>query len=199
MKNLGLILSIVALIGVGYLMVQGNDSVESTESAAEEPSYGSADGSLKMAYINIDTLINAYDLHKELKAKLEAKAAEIDKDLQSKGEVFKENLALFEQNAANMSPQQLQQAQAELQQSQQQYMLYREERGRELAQQEQELAQLIKEDMDAILDSMKVAQGYDFIFSFDQASNLLAANPKWDITDMVVEALNKKHAEKVQP
>jgi hypothetical protein len=38
--------------------------------------------------------------------------------------------------------------------------------------------------------------GYDFIFSFDPTSSVLAANPEWDITDIVVEGLNKAYAAK---
>ncbi len=192
MKNLGTILSAIALVGVIYLLVQGNDS--NAETTVQMPA--KAEGELRLAYVNTDTLLSKYELHKELKLQLEEKAKEIEQSLADKTAAFQENFKYLEQQAGSMTQEQIQQTQMELQQIQQQILQYRDERTQELVQEEQKLVELIREDMDAIIDSLKVEQGYDFIFSFDQASNLLGANPAFDITDIVVKALNETYAAK---
>tara|TARA_R110001592_G_scaffold69489_5_gene213296 strand:+ start:19290 stop:19895 length:606 start_codon:yes stop_codon:yes gene_type:complete len=196
MKNLSTILSALALIGVIYLLVQNNSSTSaSSESQIKEmPTKGA--GELRLAYVNTDSLVAKYNYHQDLKVKLEGRAKNIEADLQSKSRAFQENVSILEQQAANLSPQQIQQAQAELQQKQQELMLYRDEQSQALAMEEQELTLLLKADMDLLLDSLKVEMGYDFIFSFDPTSSVLAANPAWDITDIVVEGLNKSYATK---
>tara|TARA_R110002050_G_scaffold99409_6_gene206094 strand:- start:3654 stop:4259 length:606 start_codon:yes stop_codon:yes gene_type:complete len=196
MKNLSTILSSLALIGVIYLLIQNNNaSSASGESQTKEMPAKSA-GELRLAYVNTDSLVAKYEYHQDLKVKLEGRAKNIEADLARKSKAFQENITILEQQAVNMSPQQIQQAQAELQQKQQELMMYRDEQSQALAMEEQELTLLLKEDMDELLDSLKVEMGYDFIFSFDPTSSVLAANPEWDITDIVVEGLNKTYATK---
>jgi outer membrane protein len=196
MKNLSTILSSLALIGVIYLLVQGSGNASTSGgSQAKEVAANSA-GGLSLAFINTDSLVSKYEYHQELKAKLEGRAQNIEADLANKSRTFQENITILEQQAANMTPQQIQQAQAELQQKQQELMMYRDEQSQGLAREEQELTLLLKDDMDNLLDSLKVEMGYDFIFSYDPTSSVLAANPEWDITDIVVEGLNKAYAAK---
>lgn len=194
MKNLSTVLSSLALIGVIYLLVQNNSSSSASgESPKKELATKNA-GELRLAYVNTDSLIEKYEYHQALKAKLEKRAENIESDLANKSKAFQENITILEQQAANMSPQQIQQAQAELQQKQQELMMYRDEQSQVLVQEERELTLLLKADMDQLLDSLKVEMGYDFIFSFDPTSSVLAANPEWDITDIVVKGLNEAYA-----
>jgi len=196
MKNLSTILSAIALIGVIYLLVQNNNSGDASSESAKKEMPANAEGALSFAYVNTDSLVAKYEYHQELKAKLEGRAKNIKADLANKSKAFQENITILEQQAPKMSPQQIQQAQAELQQKQQELMMYRDQQSQALAQEEQELTMLLKDDMDVLLDSLKVEMGYDFIFSFDPTSSLLAANPKWDITDIVVKGLNRTYATK---
>ncbi len=192
MKNLGTILSVIALAGVIYLGINNGGAEASTESKMPPKS----EGELRLAFVRTDTLLTKYELHKELKGKLETKAKEIESELARRNEAFQENFKVLEQQAASMSQEQIQQTQMELQQIQQGLLQYRDERTQELAREEQELTMLIMEDMDAILDSLRLENGYDFIYSYDPASNLLSANPSYDITDIVVKALNDSYQKK---
>jgi outer membrane protein len=196
MKNLSTVLSSLALIGVIYLLIQGSGNENASgESQTKQVAVKSA-GGLSLAFVDTDSLVSKYEYHQELKSKLEGRAQNMEADLASKSKTFQENITILEQQAGNMSPQQVQQAQAELQQKQQELMMYRDEQSQALSREEQELTLLLKEDMDNLLDSLKVEMGYDFIFSFDPTSSVLAANPEWDITDIVVEGLNKAYAAK---
>lgn len=192
MKHLGTVLSVIALAGVIYILSSGANS---SSSDAAKP-VAKADGSISIAYVDTDTLLSQYELHKELKLQLEAKAKEVEAELARRTEVFQENFAVLEQQAGAMTQEQIQQTQMELQQIQQGLLQYRDERTQELMAEEQALVLQIREDMDSVIDSIKAVQGYDFIFSFDPNSNLLGANPAYDITDIVVKALNESYASK---
>jgi outer membrane protein len=196
MKNLSTILSSLALIGVIYLLIQGSGNENASGESQTKEVVAKSAGGLNLAFVDTDSLVSKYDYHQELKSKLEGRAQNMEADLASKSKAFQENITILEQQAGNMSPQQIQQAQAELQQKQQELMMYRDEQSQALSREEQELTLLLKEDMDNLLDSLKVEMGYDFIFSFDPTSSVLAANPEWDITDIVVEGLNKAYAAK---
>jgi outer membrane protein len=196
MKNLSTILSSLALIGVIYLLIQGSGNENASGESQTKEVAAKSVGGLNLAFVDTDSLVSKYDYHQELKSKLEGRAQNMEADLASKSKTFQENITILEQQAGNMSPQQIQQAQAELQQKQQELMMYRDEQSQALSREEQELTLLLKEDMDNLLDSLKVEMGYDFIFSFDPTSSVLAANPEWDITDIVVEGLNKAYAAK---
>lgn len=197
MKNLGTILSVIALAGVAYLMINQNSATEPSAKAevAEKPVMKS-EGGISIAFIKSDSLLARYELHQEYKAKLEAKALQIDADLERRSKGFQESVADLEQRASTLTPQQIQQSQIELQQIQQTLLQYRDERTQELAMEEQELTSLIKEDMDSVLAKIQAQEGYDFIFSYDPASELLATNPAYDITDIVVKALNEAYQNK---
>lgn len=192
MKNLGTILSVIALVGVIYLVI--NTPAEENASQSNLPA--KAEGELRLAFVNTDSLLAKYELHQELKAKLETKAKEIESEMARRTEIFQENFKVLEQQAASMTQEQIQQTQMELQQIQQGLLQYRDERTQELAQEEQELTLMIMDDMNAVLDSLKKEHAYDFIFSYDRSSNLLAANPAYNITDMVIKALNESYARK---
>lgn len=190
MKKIGTILSGLTLIGAITILGACNQQ-EKTQAVKASPT---AEGeSISIAYVNSDTLLSKYELHQEFITKLEAKASDLQKELDRRSQAFQENITVLEQNAATMSQQQIQQTRAELQQLQQQLMQYRDERTQELAMEEQELNLAIKADMDTVLMKIQKREGYDFIFSYGPASELLLANPSYDITDIVVKELNEAY------
>ena len=198
MKNLGTILSIVALAGVVYLMISKPSAAHSSNESANGSSAAmpKVEGSISIAFIKSDSLLSKYELHQAFKAKLEAKAQEIDRELERRSKGIQMSVADWQENASSYTPQQLQQTQIELQQLQQNLLQYRDERTQELAMEEQKLTALIREDMDSVLAKIQIRDGYDYIFSYDPASELLAANPAYDITDIVVKELNEAYRNK---
>lgn len=196
MKNSQSIVSAILAIAVIFLLYREFSPRPSSEQSPSTLAPAKAEGSLRLAYINIDSLVEHYNYHRELKEKLEQRVKRVEADLQQKSEVFQENITLLEREAPNMSDEQLQQAQMELQQTQQQLLQYRDQLTNELAVEEQELTQLLKADMDSILTTLKTEQDYDFIFSFDPASSVLSANEAFNITKLVTERLNQAHQAK---
>lgn len=199
MNKISTVLNVVLLIAVSFLFyklyagpTQGKPTSESEVAGNfQSQSFNGA----KVAYINTDSLVEKYDYHKELRSKLEVKAKALEADIADKARVFEENLAIMQQQAEKLSPQQLQAAQAELGQKQQELYAYRDQKAGQLAQEEQELTALIKEDMQSVMDDVKGEYELDYILSFDPNSILLSANEQYNITDIVVSRLNEKYTQ----
>lgn len=202
MKIFNTIAVVVLLIAVGFLFYEVYDKEPAkVRPATDEDLSESLEGQdfkgVRIAYINTDSLVEKYDYHRELRSKLEKRAKQLEQDLEKKSRTFQENVQLLQQQADQMSEAELQAAQMDLQQIQQQLMDYRDEKSGELAEEEQELNLLIMDDMESILENIKEEFNLDYILSYDPSSILLAANEDYNITDIVVERLNKKHKDKV--
>jgi outer membrane protein len=70
-------------------------------------------------------------------------------------------------------------------------MQYRDARAQELMQEQAKLNELIRDDVETVIKEIQEELNLDFIYSVDQASNILYANPAFDITDVAVEKLNR--------
>lgn len=196
MKNLSGILNIVLLAAVIFLYVRefSSNSTKNEGAKTEAKNFETNDFSnLRVAYINYDSLVAHYEYHKELKTKLEAEAIAIETELARRSQQFQENVALLQQEAANLSPERLQREQQELQMIQEQILMYREEQGMKLAEQEQQLTELLRADLDKILEKVKDEYSLGMIFSFDNRSDLLIAQPDLNITETVLEQLNENY------
>lgn len=203
MKQLPLVLSSLALVGVVYLLI--NDFSAPSMSGSAEPENAAADTAVrlttpadgyKLAYINTDTLVAHYNYHKGLKEQLQKKAQRAEADLARKQKTFEDNYMVLEQEAKNLSQEQLQYAQMELGQKQQELLAFRDQQMKILAEEEQKLTLLLMEDLEAVLVQIKEEEGLDFIFSEGSGSSLLGANPDHDITMAVVARLNAQHAKR---
>ena len=197
MKIFNTVAVVVLIIAVGYLFIRDSGSgKQSTPGSADEVMAnlsGQDFKGVRVAYINTDSLVSKYDLHRELGDKLKAKAMELEADMAKKSQVFQQNVQVLEQQAANMSQAELQAAQLDLQQTQQQLMAYRDQKAAELGEEQRALDSLIMDDLKDVVENIKTELGLDYILSYDPNSILLAANENYNITKVVVDRLNEKH------
>lgn len=198
MQKVTPILLLLLLAGVLILYIDrytggevptADPTAEGTKARTEDEAMGPA----RIGYIRYDSLVQGYEYHQELLSKLEAEARALRQDLDQKSQAFQENVTVLREQAAQLNQQQLQQAQQELQAKQQQLMQYRDERSQVLAQQQEKLTQLLRDDLTVVLDSIREARQLDFILTKDPSSDVLSANPAYDITETVVKALNQNY------
>ncbi len=188
MKNLSSVISIVLVVAVGYLFIR--------EFSGGSQGYTPSESGVQVAYINSDSLIPNYELHKELKEKLEGQAKVFEADLANKSRVFQENVANLQNQAENLTPSQLQQAQMELQQIQQRLQMEADGKTRELATEERKLDSIIMLDLESVLDEIRTEKNIDFIFSYSRGSSLLSVSEALDLTEEALNRLNKNHVAK---
>ncbi len=149
-----------------------------------------------IVYIQMDSLVNQYDMFNDLKSEFETKVEAIQDDLRKKGNALEKSVTDF-QNKMNKGL--LTRSQAE---TQQQALIQREQELRNLTQQKQmemqeEEAVMLRNVMDAIqtyVAKYNETHNYALILTTTGATNtVMIGNPSLDITNDVLDGLNKEY------
>lgn len=196
MKKVNLILNIVLVLAVAALYVlhfTGNNKTENT--ASTEDSRITA-GSGDIVYINLDTLVNQYDMYNDLRTELESKVSAIDNDLNKKGRALENDAKSFEEK---MQKGLLTYSQAE---SMRNDLMTRDQELRNLTQQKQmELANeesvMYNRVMDAIktyVDNYNKEKQYSLILTTTAATNsVINGEQGRNITSEIINGLNQEY------
>lgn len=196
MKKVNLILNIVLVLAVAALYVlhfTGNSKTENT--ASTEDSRITA-GSGDIVYINLDTLVNQYDMYNDLRTELESKVSAIDNDLNKKGRALENDAKSFEDK---MQKGLLTYSQAE---SMRNDLMTRDQELRNLTQQKQmELANeesvMYNRVMDAIktyVDNYNKEKQYSLILTTTAATNsVINGEQGRNITSEIINGLNQEY------
>lgn len=191
LSTLALLFSSAVLL-VSCNSAQESNGVYATDAAVE--TVAAAAGSI--VYIQIDSLINHYDMFNDLNSELETKLQAIQDDLTKKGNAWEKSATDF-QNKLNKGL--LTRSQAE---EQQQNILQRQRELQELTQQKQmemqeEQAVMQRKVMDAIqtyLNTYNQSRKYSLILTTSGVTNtVIVGNPSLDITQDVLNGLNQEY------
>ena len=187
MKQLKFILTVAVAALICSCAANGNtNGAQQANAAGETPA---AQGSI--VYVQLDSLVNQYDMYNDLKSELESKVQAVQEDLTKKGRSFESAVKDFE---AKIAKGLLTRSQAE---EQQQRLVEREQNLQGLSQQKQmELAEeeavMMRRVMDAIqtyITKYNQDKGYALILSVP----VLAGEPSLNITQDVLTGLNEEY------
>ncbi|MBO5919132.1 MAG: OmpH family outer membrane protein [Bacteroidales bacterium] len=187
MKQLKLILTVAVAAIICSCAANGNtNGAQQANAASETPA---AQGSI--VYIQLDSLVNQYDMYNDLKSELESKVQAVQEDLTKKGRSFESAVKDFQ---AKIDKGLLTRSQAE---EQQQKLVEREQNLQGLSQQKQmELAEeeavMMRRVMDAIqtyITKYNQDKGYALILSVP----VLAGDPSLNITQDILAGLNEEY------
>ena len=195
MKHTPLILSIIAVAAAVAALVLTLTTPKNTHKPAEAgESIQAVAGDI--VYVRLDTLMMQYDMYSDLQSSFEAKAQNVDTELNKKARKLESDIKNFEnqinkglltRSAAEQQNNSLQQRQANLQ--------------TEAAQKQQELAEesqvLLNQVMYAIktyLEEYNKEHNFAAILTTTDASNVVIVGaPALDITNEIVEGLNAEY------
>jgi outer membrane protein len=187
MKQLKLILTVAVAAIICSCAANGNTN--GAQQANAESKTPAAQGGI--VYIQLDSLVNQYDMYNDLKSELESKVQAVQEDLTKKGRSFESAVKDFQ---AKIDKGLLTRSQAE---EQQQKLVEREQNLQGLSQQKQmELAEeeavMMRRVMDAIqtyITKYNQDKGYALILSVP----VLAGEPSLNITQDVLAGLNEEY------
>ena len=170
MRQLKVVLCI-ALAVLACSCKQGSKSNQSKPMAL--PPAGS------IVYVQLDTLVNQYDMFNDMKSDLEAKVQDIQNDLQNKGRDFQSDASDFQ---TKINKGLLTRAQAE------------EQNQAEIQQEESDMYNKILKSVRAYLKKYNETKKFALILTTSAASNnVLAGDESLDITNDVIEGLNNEY------
>ena len=195
MKNASIILNSVLAVAVIVLYILHFSSKPGSSPSGEQGEAVVAEQG-SVVYIQIDSLMNQYDMFNDLKSELESKAQVIQDDLSKRGRAFERDYKDWEEKIQKGL---ITRAQAE---TQQQQLAARQQELQSLGQQKQmEMAEeesvLINKVMDALHTYLKKyndEKRFSIIINSSAAMNtVLQADSALNITGEVVAGLNEEY------
>ena len=202
MKNVSIALNIVLLIAVAVLYVvyfTGNkteqkkkDQKQEAPSATEASKKGD---NLKIAYVNIDTVLSEYKLYEEMQNMLQEKQKKMQADLQSRSKSFQKEMTQFRKKAQQglITSTQAKQRQKELTKKQKKLQQLQQKVSGQLSKQRQSMNQQVYDSIQSFLNDYNKDKEYDYIMSNTFSSTLLYGRPDMNLTETVINGINRRY------
>ena len=171
-----------------------NESPKMDEKPASAKSETEA-GGVKIAYVEVDSLMTQYDFCKEFSLVLQKRSTNARNTLNAKGQQLQTAMANFQQKVQSngfTSREQAESQQAAIQRQQQSLQELQARLENELAQETQKYNDGLRDSLQHFLAEYNKTKKYDLILT-KQGDNILYAAKRFDITQDVINGLNKRY------
>lgn len=192
MKKLFMMAAAVAMLASCGSKAEKEDATPSKPVAVPE-------GSVRIAYVEVDSLMSNYQFCKDYSTIMATEYANIQNELASKQRTLEQHAAAMQQKYENngfTTKQELESAQNGIAREQQDLAMLSDRLSSEFANRQAEYNEAMRDSIQAYLKEYNKKQKFDFILS-KGGDNMLYANPAFDITEDVINGLNKRY--KVKP
>lgn len=194
--------TLVIALMIGFISCGKNGQTTTPSSASSDST------SAKIVFVNVDSLLQGYDLYKEQKKLLEDESSATEKSLSSKIEAFQKRSMKFQkevyetqQRAANIAPVELKaleqkyQAQGEnLGKEEQALMKQRDDAAMGLDKKLTDLQIKLINNIDTYLEKLATEKGYDYILRKGDIGGVMFGKKGFDITADAIKGLNEEHS-----
>jgi len=193
-----LAIEIILLIGLAVLYVLFLTSKKTAEPGASLAYQKSGGKSVRVVFINIDSLNNQYVFVKKLKTELETTGKRLESEILSEQAAFEKEATSFQkQAAANAIPEDKAKIMYEALMQKQQALADKKERyTQQVAEKEQAMHLTLLDTVTNFLKRYNRTYKFDYILGYANAGQILLASDTLDITADVVRELNKEYKEK---
>ena len=190
MKNISLILNIVLIIAVALLYI---DKFSGSEDEID-PEQLAKPGE-EVVYINLDSLMNSYDLYNELKTELIQEQQKLEANLNSKVKGYQRRAMEFQQKVEKrlVTTKQAEQMQQQLMNEQQNLAQLKDKLQMELMAKEQEMTKQIYDKLNDYLEKYNKTKQHKIILGNTMGNVVLKADNKLDITNVILTGLNEEY------
>ena len=192
MKKIYLLALAMGLTGMTSCNNKAQQEAESTQAPQEETT-------LKVAYVEIDTLMSQYQFCKDYTELANIEGENIQRTLAGKQRTLEQHAAAMQKKYESngfTSQEELNRAQQSLQAEQQALQELSERLYASFQEEQSKYNEEMRDSVQKFLKTYNKTKKYDIILS-KAGDNMLLANPKFDITNEVLKGLNKRY--KVKP
>ena len=171
-----------------------NEEETTNETAQPEETAG-----LKIAYVELDTLMSQYQLYKDYSEVLTRKGNNIQKTLAQKQRALESHAASVQKKYESnefTTRDELERAQASIDKEQRDLAELADRLQNEFAIEQARINEEARDSIQSFLKRYNKTKKYDYVM-VKAGDNLLIANPKYNITNDIVKGLNKRY--KVKP
>ncbi|HCT93285.1 MAG: hypothetical protein A2X19_00365 [Bacteroidetes bacterium GWE2_39_28] len=195
MKNASIITNVILSVAVIVLFIlhfTSKPSVSNSGSVTQGELAAAGD----IVFVQIDSLVNQYDMFNDLKSELESKAQTIQSDLTKRSRTFENDVKDFQQKVQKglITRSQAETQQQQLAMREQDLQNYANQKQVEMQEEEQVLYRRVFDALNSYLVKMNQEKGFAMIISTNSATNtILLGDSGLDITKMVVAGLNDEY------
>lgn len=150
---------------------------------------------IKIAYVEVDSLMTQYNFAKDYSVTLQRKSTNARNTLTQKGNQLQAAVDNFQKKLNNngfTSREQAESQQAAIQRQQRDLQALQARLEGELANETQQFNEALRDSLNNFLAQYNKSKKYDIILS-KAGDNILYANKKFDITQDVINGLNKRY------
>ena len=186
---------ILAAATMVALVSCNNESPKMDEQPAAAATAENTQGGVKLAYVEVDSLMTQYEFCKEFSLILQKKSNNARNTLNSKGQALQNAMQNFQQKLNNngfTSREQAEGQQAAIQRQQQSLQELQVRLETELANETQKYNDALRDSLQHFLAAYNKDKKYDMILT-KQGDNILYAAKRFDITNDVINGLNKRY------
>ena len=185
--------NLFALVAVAALMASCNNSAPKLDAAPATS--GSSEGGMKIAYVEVDSLMTQYDFAKDYSVTLQKKSNNARNTLTQKGNALQAAVNNFQQKLNNNGFQSREQAasvQAAIERQQRDLQELQTRLETELANETAKFNEALRDSLQHFLKQYNKDKQFDLILS-KAGDNILMGNARLDITADVINGLNKHY------
>ena len=195
MKNGILIFNIILLVLVGILFYlhfsQGrNETIKDTVNHGNQ-----ATGDFKIAYFEMDSIENSFTMVKDVKAELSKKEEAINNELEKLEKNYRNKIAQYQSQGANMTAVQSENAQRDVMQMQQNIQNRRQQLEQEYQELQMRKLKDVKTKIEDFLKEYNKDKKYSYILSYEPGL-FYYRDSAYNITGDVITGLNGKYTKK---
>ena len=184
---------IFSALAIATMMVSCNNASPKMD---EQPAAtGNSASGVKIAYVEVDSLMTQYDFAKDYSVTLQKKSNNARNTLTQKGNALQAAVNNFQQKIQNNGFQSREQAagvQAALERQQRDLQELQARLEGELASETAKFNEALRDSLQNFLKDYNKDKNYDLILS-KAGDNILLAGKKFDITQDVINGLNKRY------
>jgi outer membrane protein len=197
MKNLSLILNFILLVAVGilYYLHFNTEKPEAEATTTEAPVLLTEPATSAIVFVNSDSLLTKYDYLKSKKTELEARQKKMEAEMEAESSKLRKDYENYQQRGALMTDAQRQQTEEQLMMRQQQLMQKEKTLLSKLDDEQEKINETLHNNLTTFLKDYNKGKNYQFILGYQKGGGILLANDSLDITQWVLEGLNKKYSE----
>ena len=184
-----ILFAVAAALSLTACQKSAEEAEETTENTGAETT------GLKIAYVEMDSLITQYQLYKDYEEELTRKGTNIQSTLAQKQRTLEQHAAAMQKKYESngfTTRDELERAQNSIQAEQQQLQELADRLQTDFAQEQARVNQEARDSIQAFLRSYNKTKKYDYVL-VKAGDNMLIANPKMDITKEVIKGLNKRY------
>lgn len=195
MKKTKYILKGFLMLAMAFMFTQCADNKNANKGNAT-PAAALASGELKIAYVEIDSLLTKYRFWNDLNEMMIQKEENIRTTLNEKAKELEKEMREFQRKLENngfASRERAEQENLRIAQKQRDLQQLQEKLANELQTENQKNSLQLRDSINSFLKIYNKDKGYSLIFSNTGFDNLLYADKAFNITEEIVEGLNARY------